>query len=64
MTKIRVLLADDHELVRAGIRNALNELSHLEVVGEVGDGPTLFTALARLQPDFLLIDVARPDFAP
>jgi DNA-binding NarL/FixJ family response regulator len=64
MTKIRVLLADDHELVRAGIRNALNELSNLEVVGEVGDGPTLFTAVAKLQPDFLLIDVAMPDFDP
>ena len=41
MAKVRVLLADDHAVVRSGIRNALQDLPDLEVVGEVGDGPSL-----------------------
>lgn len=64
MKTIRVILADDHVLVRAGIRNALQELPGLEVVGEVSDGPTLFAALETLQPDLVLIDLAMPDFEP
>jgi len=64
MSKVRVLLADDHAVVRAGIRNALEELANLEIVGEVGDGPALFEALAQMQPDCLLIDVTMPDFEP
>ena len=64
MEKTRVLLADDHALVRAGIRNALQELPGLEIVGEVGDGPSLHAALEQLQPDLVLIDVAMPDFEP
>jgi DNA-binding NarL/FixJ family response regulator len=63
MNKTRVLLADDHALVRAGIRNALEELD-LKIVGEVADGPTLAEALEQLQPDCLLIDVAMPNFDP
>lgn len=62
--KARILLADDHAIVRAGIRNALEDLPDLEIVGEVGDGPTLFAALAQMQPDCLLIDVTMPDFEP
>ncbi len=64
MKMVRILLADDHALVRSGIRNALTELSNLEVIGEVGDGPSLFEALQRTQPDFLLIDVTMPEFEP
>ena len=61
---MHILLADDHAVVRAGIRNALEELANLEIVGEVGDGPALFEALAQMQPDCLLIDVTMPDFEP
>ncbi len=64
MEKVRILLADDHAVVRAGIRNALQELPNLEIVGEVGDGPTLFAALAEVRPDCLLIDVTMPNFEP
>lgn len=64
MTEIRTLLVDDHAVVRAGIRNALQELPDLEIVGEAGDGPELFAALAELRPDFLLIDVTMPEFEP
>jgi DNA-binding NarL/FixJ family response regulator len=64
MVKVRVLLADDHAVVRAGIRNALQELEAIEIVGEVDDGPSLIAALERLKPNLLLIDVTMPDFEP
>jgi DNA-binding NarL/FixJ family response regulator len=62
MNKMRILLADDHAVVRTGIGKALSEVDGLEIVGEVGDGPALFAALAGLHPDILLVDVAMPDF--
>lgn len=61
---VQTLLADDHAVVRAGIRNALEEVVYLNIVGEVGDGPSLMVALDRLKPDLLLIDVTMPDFEP
>ena len=61
---MRILLADDHAVVRAGLRKALEELSHLEVVGEVRDGPALLAGLSKTQPDCLLIDVTMPEFEP
>lgn len=64
MDIVRVLLADDHAVVRSGIRHALQELPDLTIVGEVGDGLTLMSALARLHPDLLVIDLTMPDFEP
>ena len=64
MTRIRILLADDHAVVRAGIRNALSETSDIEIVGEVADGPGLLTTLADTNVDALLLDVTMPDFDP
>jgi DNA-binding NarL/FixJ family response regulator len=64
MSKIRILLADDHAIVRAGIRKMVDEIPGLTVVGEVGDGPQVFAALARETVDCLLMDVTMPDFDP
>jgi DNA-binding NarL/FixJ family response regulator len=64
MNKTRILLADDHAIVCAGIRNALQDLPGLEIVGDVADGPTLFATLAATRPDCLLIDVTMPNFEP
>jgi|SRR5579859_2494444 len=64
MTAIRVLLVDDHAVVRAGLGHALSSLPNLEIVGEAGDGRELEELLNRLQPDLLVIDVAMPDFEP
>jgi DNA-binding NarL/FixJ family response regulator len=64
MPPARVLLADDHAVVRAGIRKVLEEMPGLEVVGEVGSGPELGPALVAHRPDCLLIDVAMPEFDP
>lgn len=60
----RMLLADDHAVVRAGLRNALANLPEIEIVGEVGNGSELRAALMTLTPDFLVIDVAMPEFEP
>ncbi|GAB4280169.1 MAG: response regulator [Candidatus Promineifilaceae bacterium] len=64
MQKTHVLIADDHALVRAGIRNAIENEQNLQIVGEVGDGPSVIAALAELQPDLLIIDVTMPQFEP
>lgn len=61
---IRVLLADDHEVVRAGLRNALLSLPNLHVVGELADGADLLAAVADLRPDLLVVDVSMPLFEP
>ena len=61
---VRLVLADDHAVVRAGIANALRELPNIEIVGEIGDGHALAVTLARTQPDVLVTDVTMPDFEP
>lgn len=64
MPPVRVLLADDHAIVRAGIRKTIEEIPDLVVINEVGSGPQVFDALAREPVDCLLIDVTMPDFEP
>jgi DNA-binding NarL/FixJ family response regulator len=64
MSTTRVILADDHEIVRAGLRNAMLQLPDLEVTAEVGNGPELFAALAQHPIDLLIVDVSMPDFEP
>lgn len=64
MAPIQVLLADDHTVVRAGLRNALEGLPNLEIAGEVGNGTELMEALNRIHPELLVMDVNMPDFEP
>jgi len=64
MGRIRVLIADDHGLVRQGLWNVLSKYTDIEIVGEASDGPSLFSRLSELEPDCLLIDVTMPDFEP
>ncbi len=60
MKTIRVVLAEDHALVRAGIRSLLEKLSGVEVVGEAADGHEALKAVEELSPDLLLLDVSMP----
>jgi DNA-binding NarL/FixJ family response regulator len=60
MAPIRVLLADDHELVRAGFRSLLQKLSEVEVVGEAEDGRDALRLVAQQQPDIVLMDITMP----
>jgi DNA-binding NarL/FixJ family response regulator len=64
MTTIKTLLADDHALIRAGLRDALASLPGIEIVGEVSNGPELMQAVASLRPSLLVMDVNMPDFEP
>lgn len=57
---IRVMLADDHALVRAGIRALLQGLGDVEVVGEAGDGREALHLLETQHPDVLLLDLMMP----
>ncbi|HKQ61015.1 MAG TPA: response regulator transcription factor [Candidatus Polarisedimenticolaceae bacterium] len=60
MAKIRVLIADDHAILREGLRALLAATEDIEVVGEAADGHEALERCARLRPDVLLIDVAMP----
>lgn len=55
-----ILLADDHAVLRAGLRLLLESHSDLKVVGEAGDGGTTLSLAAQLQPDLILLDVNMP----
>jgi DNA-binding NarL/FixJ family response regulator len=56
----RVLLADDHTLVRAGLRKLLESLPGVEVVGEACDGMEVLSLAEQLRPDVVVMDVAMP----
>jgi DNA-binding NarL/FixJ family response regulator len=60
MQKIRVLLIDDHNLVRQGLRRLLELSEHIEIVGEVGDGRAALEAVERERPAVAIIDISLP----
>jgi len=57
---IRILLVDDHALVRAGIRTLLEKRSNIEVVGEASDGLEAIRLVEKLEPDIVIMDLAMP----
>ncbi len=59
--RIRIVIADDQAMVRAGFRSLLEGEPDLEVVGEAGDGNEAVAAVTRLRPDVVLMDVRMPD---
>lgn len=60
MITVRILLADDHALVRQGIRSLLEKLDDIEVVGEVSDGRDAVKLSTTLQPDIVFMDITMP----
>jgi DNA-binding NarL/FixJ family response regulator len=59
--RYRVILADDHVLVRRGLRRILEENQSLEISGEVGDGLELLSLLNKMNPDMVILDVSMPN---
>src|ERR1700727_1007607 len=59
-TPIRIVVADDHPVVRFGVKNMLENESGFEVVGEAEDGDVAITQTLELEPDILLLDLAMP----
>ncbi len=60
MSKLRILLADDHTVLRAGLRSLLEQQPHLEVVGEAGDGRQAIELTTTHDPDVVVMDIAMP----
>ncbi len=63
MGKIQVLIADDHSIVRAGIRSLLEGYADIEVVGEASSGWEAIELATRLKPDVILMDIAMGDLS-
>lgn len=60
MTKIRVLLADDQDIIRTGLTIILNHQADLEVIGQAADGVEAIDLAKKLQPDVILMDIKMP----
>jgi DNA-binding NarL/FixJ family response regulator len=63
MSKLRILLADDHTLIRDGLKALINAQQDMEVVGEAGDGQTAYKIAAEIQPDLVVMDVSLPEMS-
>jgi DNA-binding NarL/FixJ family response regulator len=60
MSKIRILIADDHAMLRDGLRALFEGQADMEVVGEVGDAPSVAPAAAETKADVILLDITMP----
>lgn len=61
MSLYRIVLADDHTMIRQAIRRLIEGTSGLEVIGEAGDGRELLTLLDNLVPDIIILDMSMPN---
>jgi len=60
MEKIRIILVDDHQLVRDGIKALLTGIPDIEIIGEAPDSVVLFSELETMNPDLLIMDISLP----
>jgi DNA-binding NarL/FixJ family response regulator len=58
---IKIILADDHRMIREGLRAIIERDAEMKVVGEAGDGRTTLDLVAKLSPDVVVMDIGMPD---
>ena len=58
--RIRVLLVDDHEMVRDSLRSVLNDYQNLDIVGEAGDGEAAIQMVTSVRPHLIIMDINLP----
>jgi DNA-binding NarL/FixJ family response regulator len=61
MSHYRIILADDHRMMRQGVKRIIEERPDLEVIGEAGDGIELLSLLKQLAPDMVILDISMPN---
>lgn len=60
LRKIKIILVDDHKLLRDGLRNIIEQKSNMHIIGEASDGREAIKICIKLQPDVVVMDVAMP----
>jgi len=63
IAKLRIVLADDHKLIREGLSLLINAQSEMEVIGEADNGRSAVVLTQQLQPDLVLMDIAMPELS-
>jgi DNA-binding NarL/FixJ family response regulator len=61
MNSLRIFLADDHTVMRAGLKSLVNAQADMDVVGEADNGRAALQRARELQPDVIILDVSMPD---
>ena len=59
-SKIEIIIVDDHGLLRAGLKNIIEQKANMQVIGEASDGREGIKIVSKLLPDVVVIDVAMP----
>jgi len=62
-SKIKVILIDDHQMFRDGVKAVLSDEENIEIIGEVGSGQALFELLKSTTPDLIITDISLPDIS-
>jgi len=63
MKTIRIFLAEDHDLVRDGLKALLSGIPDIRIIGEAANGESLFEKLKIVVPDVLVLDISLPDIS-
>lgn len=63
MDKIKIVLLDDHQMFRDGVKAVLGDEDNIELIGETGSGKELFDLLSQVQPDLVITDISLPDIS-
>ena len=63
MKKIKIILVDDHQMFRDGVKSILHDEQNMELVGEVGNGSDLYRLLESVKPDMVVTDISMPDIS-